>query len=172
MSLAPALSSKRTRCPDHSLTHYLNLPAWHKKQLRFMAANITLPSFHLGRNPVQGKKQMPSVMQIWKLPSSIRKVSISVPSLQLNRKKNSSLCFAVEESESSATAEIKESAEEIEKHIISSFTSFGSRHAEERMARKKAERFTYLIAAVMSTFGITSMAGCAVYSRFAWQMEV
>ncbi|XP_076899262.1 beta-carotene hydroxylase 2, chloroplastic-like [Bidens hawaiensis] len=42
---------------------------------------------------------------------------------------------------------------------------------EEKMARKKSERFTYLIAAIMSTFGITSMAVMAVYYRFSWQME-
>ena len=42
----------------------------------------------------------------------------------------------------------------------------------EKLARKKSERFTYLVAAVMSTFGITSMAIMAVYYRFSWQMEV
>ncbi|PIA49236.1 hypothetical protein AQUCO_01300228v1 [Aquilegia coerulea] len=41
----------------------------------------------------------------------------------------------------------------------------------ERLARKKSERFTYLIAAVMSSLGITSMAILAVYYRFSWQME-
>ena len=42
----------------------------------------------------------------------------------------------------------------------------------EKLARKRSERFTYLVAAVMSTFGITSMAVMAVYYRFYWQMEV
>ncbi|XP_057445993.1 beta-carotene hydroxylase 2, chloroplastic [Lotus japonicus] len=41
----------------------------------------------------------------------------------------------------------------------------------EKLARKKSERFTYLVAAVMSSFGITSMAVLAVYYRFSWQME-
>ncbi|KAM1407355.1 hypothetical protein ACFX2F_001954 [Malus domestica] len=41
----------------------------------------------------------------------------------------------------------------------------------ERLSRKKSERFTYLVAAVMSSFGITSMAVMAVYYRFYWQME-
>ncbi|CAL1404870.1 unnamed protein product [Linum trigynum] len=41
----------------------------------------------------------------------------------------------------------------------------------ERLARKKSERTTYLVAAVMSTLGITSMAVMAVYYRFHWQME-
>lgn len=47
-----------------------------------------------------------------------------------------------------------------------------NRVVEEKMARKKSEKFTYLIAAIMSTFGITSMAVMAVYYRFSWQMEV
>ncbi|KAF5766804.1 putative beta-carotene 3-hydroxylase [Helianthus annuus] len=42
---------------------------------------------------------------------------------------------------------------------------------EEKMKRKKSERFTYLVAAIMSTFGITSLAVMAVYYRFSWQME-
>ncbi|CAN6321667.1 unnamed protein product [Urochloa humidicola] len=41
----------------------------------------------------------------------------------------------------------------------------------ERAARKQSERRTYLVAAVMSSLGITSMAAAAVYYRFAWQME-
>ncbi|KAJ1299013.1 hypothetical protein BS78_01G498800 [Paspalum vaginatum] len=40
-----------------------------------------------------------------------------------------------------------------------------------RAARKQSERRTYLVAAVMSSLGITSMAAAAVYYRFAWQME-
>lgn len=41
----------------------------------------------------------------------------------------------------------------------------------QKLARKKSQRFTYLIAAVMSSFGVTSMAILAVYYRFSWQME-
>ncbi|KAL8519271.1 hypothetical protein ACS0TY_010276 [Phlomoides rotata] len=41
----------------------------------------------------------------------------------------------------------------------------------EKMARKRSERSSYLVAAVMSSFGVTSMAVMAVYYRFAWQME-
>lgn len=43
--------------------------------------------------------------------------------------------------------------------------------ALERMEKKRSERTTYLIAAVMSSLGITSMAVAAVYYRFHWQME-
>lgn len=42
----------------------------------------------------------------------------------------------------------------------------------QKMARKKSQRSTYLVAAVMSSFGVTSMAILAVYYRFSWQMEV
>lgn len=41
----------------------------------------------------------------------------------------------------------------------------------EKVARKRSERYTYLVAAVMSSFGITSMAVAAVYYRFYWQFE-
>ncbi|XP_039685850.1 beta-carotene hydroxylase 2, chloroplastic isoform X2 [Medicago truncatula] len=41
----------------------------------------------------------------------------------------------------------------------------------QKLARKKSQRFTYLVAAVMSSFGVTSMAILAVYYRFSWQME-
>ncbi|XP_057527108.1 beta-carotene hydroxylase 2, chloroplastic-like [Amaranthus tricolor] len=41
----------------------------------------------------------------------------------------------------------------------------------EKLARKRSERFTYLVAAVMSSFGVTSLAIMAVYYRFYWQME-
>ncbi|CAN0902837.1 hypothetical protein LINGRAHAP2_LOCUS22223 [Linum grandiflorum] len=43
--------------------------------------------------------------------------------------------------------------------------------AAERLARKKSERTTYLVAAVMSSLGITSMAVMSVYYRFHWQFE-
>lgn len=42
----------------------------------------------------------------------------------------------------------------------------------ERLARKKSERYTYLVAAIMSSLGVTSAAIMAVYYRFSWQMEV
>ncbi|XP_022159511.1 beta-carotene 3-hydroxylase 1, chloroplastic-like isoform X2 [Momordica charantia] len=41
---------------------------------------------------------------------------------------------------------------------------------EEKLARKKLERETYLVAAIVSSFGITSMAAVAVCYRFSCQM--
>lgn len=46
-----------------------------------------------------------------------------------------------------------------------------ARRIAERKARKQSERRTYLVAAVMSSLGVTSMAVAAVYYRFSWQME-
>lgn len=50
-------------------------------------------------------------------------------------------------------------------------TAPGRGAVSERAARKESERRTYLVAALMSSLGITSMAAAAVYYRFAWQME-
>ncbi|GAV76120.1 FA_hydroxylase domain-containing protein [Cephalotus follicularis] len=44
-------------------------------------------------------------------------------------------------------------------------------HVANRLARKKFERYTYLVAAIMSTFGISSLAIMSVYYRFSLQME-
>uniref|UniRef100_A0A0E0KU99 beta-carotene 3-hydroxylase n=1 Tax=Oryza punctata TaxID=4537 RepID=A0A0E0KU99_ORYPU len=46
-----------------------------------------------------------------------------------------------------------------------------ARRISERKARKLSERRTYLVAAVMSSLGVTSMAVAAVYYRFHWQLE-
>ncbi|KAF0891443.1 hypothetical protein E2562_009866 [Oryza meyeriana var. granulata] len=46
-----------------------------------------------------------------------------------------------------------------------------ARRIAERKARKLSERRTYLVAAVMSSLGVTSMAVAAVYYRFHWQLE-
>ncbi|XP_075499716.1 beta-carotene 3-hydroxylase, chloroplastic-like [Primulina tabacum] len=82
------------------------------------------------------------------------------------------VCFVVEEEKFAAEGLVgsleddstEQSGEEREKEI-------SARWVAEKMARKRSERFTYLVAAVMSSFGITSMAVMAVYYRFAWQME-
>lgn len=89
-------------------------------------------------------------------------------------RRSSSVCFVIkkmgkedeqknEEHASIEDAQMKE-AEELR---ISS-----ERRLEEKIARKELERRTYLIAAVMSSVAITSMAVASVYYRFSWQMEV
>lgn len=65
-----------------------------------------------------------------------------------------------------------EMVEEEERSEETAASQIAAARVAERLARKKSERFTYLVAAVMSSFGITSMAVMAVYYRFSWQMEV
>ena len=43
---------------------------------------------------------------------------------------------------------------------------------EQRLARKRSERKTYLVAAIMSSLGVSSAAIFAVYYRFHCQMQV
>nr|KJB37318.1 hypothetical protein B456_006G199400 [Gossypium raimondii] len=85
------------------------------------------------------------------------------------RKKSFAVCFVVdEEQKQSAPTQIVEQGFEDARDrqiLIPSRLS-------EKLARKRSERFTYLVAAVMSSFGITSMSVMAVYYRFWWQMEV
>ncbi|WCJ36714.1 Beta-carotene hydroxylase 2 chloroplastic [Euphorbia peplus] len=103
----------------------------------------------------------------------LRRSSISSPAnsnifLKGRRKKSSSLtiCFVLEDAKKSAPVESPAGieAEEVNYQILTP-------RVTERLARKRSERSTYLVAAVMSTFGITSMAVLACYYRFYWQME-
>ncbi|CAN6914637.1 unnamed protein product, partial [Brassica oleracea] len=78
-----------------------------------------------------------------------------------------SVCYVVEEQRQSSPVdndERLESSNAIDPELL-------ALRLAEKLERKKSERFTYLIAAVMSSFGITSMAVLAVYYRFSWQME-
>lgn len=43
---------------------------------------------------------------------------------------------------------------------------------EQILARKRKERDTYLVAALLSSLGVSSAAILAVYYRFSWQMQV
>lgn len=77
------------------------------------------------------------------------------------------ICFVLEDSKQSLQIEnlVPEQSEEVNYQILTP-------RMAQRLARKRSERFTYLVAAVMSSFGITSMAVLACYYRFYWQMEV
>ncbi|KDO56783.1 hypothetical protein CISIN_1g020892mg [Citrus sinensis] len=87
-----------------------------------------------------------------------------------NRRKLNSftVCFVLEEKKQSTQIETFTEEEEEESGTQISTAA----RVAEKLARKRSERFTYLVAAVMSSFGITSMAVMAVYYRFWWQMEV
>ncbi|KAM0946876.1 putative beta-carotene 3-hydroxylase [Dioscorea sansibarensis] len=87
----------------------------------------------------------------------------------LRRRRPSTLCLVVGEDSAKTTTSAIESKEKDEKEIITLNES--QIRAKERTERKQSERRTYLVAAVMSSFGFTSMAVAAVYYRFAWQME-
>ncbi|KAF8013383.1 hypothetical protein BT93_I1280 [Corymbia citriodora subsp. variegata] len=71
--------------------------------------------------------------------------------------KNPRLCMAM-------NRETEQGPAENENHAITS-------RVAEKLARKRIERHTYLIAAIMSSLGISSMAAMSVYYRFSWQME-
>ncbi|XP_076926651.1 beta-carotene hydroxylase 2, chloroplastic-like [Bidens hawaiensis] len=94
------------------------------------------------------------------------------PLARIRRTRTLTLCFVAGdqkvETQNSSNNLGEDSATEL---ITVPEATSNSRRVEEKMARKKSERFTYLIAAIMSTFGITSMAVMAVYYRFSWQME-
>ncbi|XP_022872860.1 beta-carotene hydroxylase 2, chloroplastic-like [Olea europaea var. sylvestris] len=81
-------------------------------------------------------------------------------------KNNLTVCFVLEDEKLESSGELERNpiAEEIERELSAA-------RLAEKFAKKKSERFTYLVAAVMSSFGITSMAVIAVYYRFSWQME-
>lgn len=93
------------------------------------------------------------------------------PSLRFNgfrRRKILTVCFVVEERKQSSPMDDDNKPESTTSSSEILMTSRLLKKAE----KKKSERFTYLIAAVMSSFGITSMAIMAVYYRFSWQMKV
>nr|XP_010919115.1 beta-carotene 3-hydroxylase 2, chloroplastic isoform X1 [Elaeis guineensis] len=108
------------------------------------------------------------------LPSNrcLRPSSISSALQPLRRRSRSAaVCFVVGQNRSS---EMKEAAE-IESSDLAAEEEEARRilldRTAEKIARKQAERRTYLAAAVLSSLGITSMAVAAVYYRFYWQME-
>lgn len=83
----------------------------------------------------------------------------------LRRKRNLALCVLTK-NRTVQVVELKKGIDaELEKRRIT------SRRMEERLAKKTSKRETYLIAAVMSSIGITSMAIMAVYYKFSWQLE-
>ncbi|KAJ0267247.1 hypothetical protein HA466_0011040 [Hirschfeldia incana] len=77
------------------------------------------------------------------------------PSLRFNtfrRCKNITICFVIEDGRQS-------------------YPDILTTSRFEKVEWKKSERFTYLIAAMMSSLGITSMAIMSAYYRFYWQMK-
>lgn len=82
-----------------------------------------------------------------------------------NRKSLRKICLFMEKS--------KEDSIKVERNnFVETKNQITVSRLEESRARKKSERQTYLVAAIMSSLGISSMAVLAVYYRFSWQMEV
>nr|XP_009787998.1 PREDICTED: beta-carotene hydroxylase 2, chloroplastic-like [Nicotiana sylvestris] len=93
--------------------------------------------------------------------------------LRSRRKPSFTVCFVLEDEKLNTqfdklNAQLETGTEEIQ---IKTEEQISATRLAEKLARKKSERFTYLVAAVMSIFGITSLAIMAVYYRFSWQME-
>ncbi|CAI9767681.1 unnamed protein product [Fraxinus pennsylvanica] len=86
--------------------------------------------------------------------------------LRCKKRNNLTVCFVLEDEKFDTSRELERNptVEEIQRDLSAA-------RLAEKLAKKKSERFTYLVAAVMSSFGITSMAIMAVYYRFSWQME-
>ncbi|GMH29582.1 hypothetical protein Nepgr_031425 [Nepenthes gracilis] len=124
-----------------------------------------------GRSPFVAANSVLTVSPISLLLPPIRRRNSAV---RCKRKERySTVCFLMKEEQKLIAEEDSESETDIlSEQITESFDRqiLAARMAE-KFARKKSERLTYLIAAVMSSFGITSMAVMAVYYRFYWQTQ-
>ncbi|CAL9782591.1 unnamed protein product [Musa acuminata subsp. burmannicoides] len=96
--------------------------------------------------------------------------------LRLWRRRATAVCFVLKEVGKDAeknsrytSTEVDPQGEETERS--DALRASSERRTAERTARKRSERRAYLIAAVLSSLGITSTAVAAVYYRFSWQME-
>ncbi|KAF3953245.1 hypothetical protein CMV_021290 [Castanea mollissima] len=122
-----------------------------------LSASITPKSFRLFQHshlPKPTTLFAPSVLRHSTIKKTRRKACLTVYVILEDQKKSTQLVNPKDEDSDGLTK-----------------FQIPSPRVAEKLARKRSERFTYLVAAVMSTFGITSMAVMAVYYRFSWQME-
>ncbi|KAF3321032.1 beta-carotene 3-hydroxylase 2 [Carex littledalei] len=104
-------------------------------------------------------------------------LSIRARPLRHTRWRDTPICFVLEKERTGEYVNGDSVSVDIDEQLSTDTIASKTKELEvgkeiaQRIARKKSERKTYLIAAVMSTLGITSMAVLAVYYRFAWQME-
>lgn len=98
-----------------------------------------------------------------------RRTSTPVTTQKRNTKKKLKISLAMEENRGDHV-KVGYNRKEIATETENQTTKMT--RVEKRKVRKRTERLTYLVAAIMSTFGISSMAVLAVYYRFSWQMEV
>ncbi|XP_022733041.1 beta-carotene 3-hydroxylase 1, chloroplastic-like isoform X2 [Durio zibethinus] len=88
------------------------------------------------------------------------------------RKKNGfNLCMVMQQRRKETENEVDRSDTGKISESMKDYNHVTLSRVEEKLARKKLERTTYLLAAMLSSLGISSMAVMAVYYRFSWQME-
>ncbi|KAK4718456.1 hypothetical protein R3W88_016794 [Solanum pinnatisectum] len=128
-----------------------------------ISASSTSGTIYFRCTPFLGPKPTSTTSHV----SPISPFSLNLgPILRSRRKPSFTVCFVLEDEK--LKPQFEDEAEDFEKKIEEQISAT---RLAEKLARKKSERLTYLVAAVMSSFGITSMAVMAVYYRFAWQME-
>ncbi|KAH0448705.1 hypothetical protein IEQ34_022505 [Dendrobium chrysotoxum] len=139
------------------------------------AASMKLRSWSLARIPFGlSLAHRPSEVLVFSPLSTRRRNTLFIHPSRTLRNQPATICFVMNEADSNPSDKTaipslppESTAHELKEEAM----RISASRAESRTARKRAERRTYLIAAVMSSFGITSMAIAAVYYRFAWQME-
>nr|AGS79169.1 beta-ring carotene hydroxylase [Fagopyrum tataricum] len=137
-----------------------------------MAAGI--PSSSATRNPLLGHQKPPITL--------LRRPALEYRRQTWQQRRSFTISFVLEEKRLGHVS-LPPSPKDDEVRLLGDFDSLTVPSPEdidrqisavrlaEKLARKESERFTYLIAAVMSTFGISSMAVLAVYYRFHCQMD-
>ncbi|XP_077245502.1 beta-carotene 3-hydroxylase 2, chloroplastic-like [Tasmannia lanceolata] len=131
-----------------------------------ISAAATIRVSRFGRNAFLRPKPTSAGCENYFLFNPIRPLDGIFPP-RMRKRKNLTVCFVMHDKKEEGFIKGDENKEEEKPGSNRILTG----RAAERFAEKKSERFTYLVAAVMSSFGITSMAIAAVYYRFSWQFE-
>ncbi|KAL6006742.1 hypothetical protein ACLOJK_032236 [Asimina triloba] len=139
-----------------------------------ISAAVSIGSCGFSRNPVSPPFPRPNSARVPNclfLPSQTSRCSVRL--LQWTTRWNLNICLVVSEKQHQIGIDDDDDDddEEDEETEMEQNQKIPAARSAERSARKQSERVTYLIAAMMSSFGITSMAIAAVYYRFWWQME-
>ncbi|CAL9030179.1 unnamed protein product [Prunus brigantina] len=126
-----------------------------------MAASSVTVTYNFGRKTLLARKPISKT-----IPSSVLASSTAT---HLKKKRWNVLRLVMEKrTEKDHKLQVKIKA--LEETNTERWTVITPRVAE-RLERKRSERNTYLVAAIMSSLGVTSAAAMAVYFRFSWQTE-
>ncbi|PKA59599.1 Beta-carotene 3-hydroxylase, chloroplastic [Apostasia shenzhenica] len=141
-------------------------PSFAKTAFRFSSAH------HAAWKGCGGVLLAPLSAQRLRAPAS-RAAAFFIQTWRKRRDRTSTVCFVLEDRaaepyEENTASRPLPAADKLHQEQPARISAS---RAAERAAQKRSERRAYLVAAVMSSFGITSMAVAAVYYRFAWQME-